>query len=409
MKLRGAKRFRDQKWLLDSVISTIGLDWDLLRMSTVTAPIGFEGMGDWAVVASKAKRFDEISLSFEEVAAGRELRAREAAENGHEVTARESYLIASIYYGVAQWPIDEINDRNLFLNSKKLDCYSQYASRAHHRIERVDIPMERHIIGAWLHLPITGGPPYPLVIMLPGMDTFKEKLVWGYGDKMLERGFACLAIDGPGQSETLMKGLKVTADNFGDAGRACVAWVDTRKDIDPNRLGVFGRSFGSYAATVFSNAIAHRLRGVVVGLPCFEPGFHTIFEQASPSYKNRFMFMSGYEYDEEAFDAFIQGFDLRTRVSNLRCPFMVLGGELDELAPIKYVFEVCKKVPGPVEIVVYQNERHAPGRMPSSQLGPHWYSMMADWLAARVRDTAPQSGSRYRYITSSGKVEQRPL
>jgi cephalosporin-C deacetylase-like acetyl esterase len=409
MRLRGAKRFRDQKWLLDSVISTVGLDWDLLRMATVTAPIGFEGMGDWAVVASKAKRFDEISPGFEEVAAGRELRARAAEEDGNDVTARESYLVASIYYGVAQWPIDEVNDRNLFLNERKLDCYSRYASRAHHRIKRADIPMGKHVIPAWLHLPLIGKPPYPLVIMLPGMDTFKEKLVWAYGDKMLERGFACLAIDGPGQSETLMKGLKVTADNFAEAGRACLSWLDTRDDIDQNRIGVFGRSFGSYAATVFSNAIADRLKGVVVGLPCFEPGFNKIFEEASPTYKNRFMFMSGYEHDEQAFDQFIQGFDLRTRVSDLQCPFMVLGGELDELAPIKHVFEVCKKVPGPVEIVVYQNERHAPGRMPSSQLGPHWYSMMADWLAARVRDGAPQNESRYRYISSSGKVDQRPL
>jgi pimeloyl-ACP methyl ester carboxylesterase len=241
------------------------------------------------------------------------------------------------------------------------------------------------------------------------MDTFKEKLVWGYGDKMLERGFAALAIDGPGQSECLMRGVKVTADNFGDAGRACMAWIDTRKDIDHDRIGVFGRSFGSYAATVFSDAIADRLRGAVVGLPCYEPGFNKIFEEASPSYKNRFMFMAGYEDDEEGFDKFIQGFDLRTRVSNLRCPFMVLGGELDELAPIKHVFEVCKKVPGPVEIVVYQNERHAPGRLPSSQLGPHWYAMMADWLAARVRDRVPQTESRYRYITASGAVEQRAM
>ena len=286
MKARGARRFREQKWLLDSVVSTIGLDWDLLRMATVTAPIGFEGMGDWAVVAGKAKRFDDISPSFEEVAAGREARAREAEQLGNEVTARESYLVASIYYGVAQWPIDEINDRNLALNAKKLDCYARYAACAHHKIERIDIPMGKHILPAWLHLPVAGKPPYPLVIMLPGMDTFKEKLVWAYGDKMLERGFAALAIDGPGQSEPLMHGLKVTADNFADAGRACIAWIDTRKDLDQNRIGVFGRSFGSYAATVLSNAIAERLCGVVVGLPCFEPGFAKIFEEASPTYKN---------------------------------------------------------------------------------------------------------------------------
>lgn len=408
MPLKGSRRFREQKWLLDSVITSVGLDWDLLRMATVTAPIGFEGMGDWSVVASKAKRFDDISPSFAEVAAGREARAREAEKLGNEVTARESYLVAAIYYGVAQWPIDELSDRNLELNAKKLECYAKYAQRAHHRIERVEIPMGKHVIPAWLHLPLVGKPPYPVVIMLPGMDTFKEKLVWGYGDKMIERGFAALAIDGPGQSEALMRGLKVTADNFGDAGRACVAWIDTRKDLDHDRIGVFGRSFGSYAATVLANAIADRIRGAVVGLPCFEPGFHKIFTEASPTYKQRFMFMAGYE-DEDAFDEFILGFDLRSRVSGLRCPFMVLGGELDELAPIKHVFEVAKKIPGPVDIVVYQNERHAPGRLPSSQLGPHWYAMMADWLAARVRDRIPTENSRYRYVKSSGEVEERPM
>ena len=71
MRARGSKRFREQKWLPGLRDLDRGLDWDLLRMATVTAPLGFEGMGDWAVVACKAKRFDDISPSFAEVAAGR--------------------------------------------------------------------------------------------------------------------------------------------------------------------------------------------------------------------------------------------------------------------------------------------------------------------------------------------------
>ena len=403
-----ARRFREQKWLLDHIIATVGLDWDLLRMGMATAPVGFEGMGDWSQVVSKAKRFDDMSPSFADIAAGREARALEAEKAGDEITAREAFLVAAIYYGIAQWPLDEISPRNRELNAKKLACYARYAARAHHRIERVEVPMGDRIIPGWLHLPLVGNPPYPIAIMIPGMDNFKEVMVWGYGDKMIERGFAALAIDGPGQSESLVNGLRVTADNFADVGRACLAWIDSRSDLDHDRIGVFGRSFGSYAATVLSNAIADRLRGVVVGLACFEPGFRTIFEEGSPTFKNRFMFMAGYD-DEAEFDKFIAGFDLRTRVSSLTCPLMVLGGELDELSPFGYVFEVAKKVPGEVDIVAYQNERHAPGRMPSSQLGPHWYAMMADWLAARVRDRIPLERSRYRYITSAGAVEERPL
>jgi hypothetical protein len=35
--------------------------------------------------------------------------------------------------------------------------------------------------------------------------------------------------------------------------------------------------------------------------------------------------------------------------------------------------------------------------------------MMADWLAARVRDRMPIEGARYRYVAASGKVEQRSM
>jgi dienelactone hydrolase len=402
------KRFREQKWLLDIVISNIGLDWDLLRMGMATAPVGFEGLGDWSQVVARARRYDELTPSFREIAAHREARAQEAKRAGDEITARECYLVAAIYYGIAQWPIYEISDLNLELNAKKLECYAQYAKRAPHKIERVEIKMGRHVIPAWLHLPPTGRPPYPTVIMVPGLDNFKEVMIWSYGDKMLERGFAALAIDGPGQAEALMRGLHVTADNFADAGRACISWIDSRDDLDSDRVGVFGRSFGSYAATVLSNAISDRIRGAVVGLTCFEPGFSTICEEGSPTFKCRFMLMTNHS-DEAKFDKFVADFDLRTRVGNIRCPYMVLGGELDELAPFHHVFDVVKKIPGPSQVVCYQNERHAPGRAPSSQLGPHWYAMMADWLASRVRDKIPFEKSRYLYIKSSGEVEERAL
>jgi pimeloyl-ACP methyl ester carboxylesterase len=407
MKLRGARRFREQKWLLDSVISTTGLDWDLLRMSTVTAPIGFEGMGDWALVAAKAKRFDDISPSFEEVAAGRQARAQEAEASGNEVTARESYLVASIYYGVAQWPIDEVNERNLALNARKLDCYARYAARAPQNRTRRDCDGRACCAGV-------AAPSARRQAALPaGGDAAGHGHVQGETGLGLRRQDARTRLCRFGHRRSRpIRGLDARAQSDRRQfrrRRPRLSFLDRHaQGYRPRPHRRFGRSFGSYAATVFANAIAERLRGVVVGLPCFEPGFNRIFEEASPTYKSRFMFMAGYE-DEAEFDTFIQGFDLRSRVGNLRCPFMVLGGELDELAPIQHVFEVCKKVPGPCQIVVYQNERHAPGRLPSSQIGPHWYTMMADWLTTTARDRRPFETSRYLYVTAAGKVEQREM
>ncbi|MGE0748592.1 MAG: alpha/beta hydrolase family protein [Rhodospirillales bacterium] len=406
--MKGARRFREQKWLLDTVISTVGLDWDQLRMAVTVAPSGFEGANDWAVTAASIKRYDEITPGFATHAGRRLERAAAAAASGDVITARESYLIAALYYGVAQWPIDEDSALNKDLNARKIAAFTKYAAIAHHRIERVEIPMGRHVIPGWLHIPVGAKPPYSVVIMLPGMDTFKEKLVWAYGDKILERGMAALAIDGPGQSEALVNGLKVTADNFGDTGLACMSWIEGRKDLDAGRVAIFGRSFGSYFGTVMGNALGNRIRGVAVGFPCHEPGCATIFEEASPTFKNRFMYMAGYE-DEAEFNKFIQSFDLRKRVSNLTCPYMVLGGELDELSPIRHTYELATHVPGPTELVIYQNERHAPGRSPAAQNGPHWYSTMANWLADRVAGRDVPKGNVFRYVTTAGKVEERPF
>ena len=403
-----SKRFIAQKWLLDNVIASTGLDWDQLRMATTVAPSGFEGMGDWSMVAKAVRRYDEITPAFMQGAARREARAKEASARGNAITARESFLIASIYYGVAQWPIHEVSELNRELDAKKIACYGEYARLAAHKIERVEIPMGEHRIPGWLHLPASGRRPYAVIIMLPGMDTFKEKLVWAYGDKILERGLAALAIDGPGQYEARLRGLTITPDNFAEAGKACLAWIDSQPHLDGERIGVFGRSFGSYAGTVLASAIGHRLLGAAVGFPCHEPALHTLFEEASPTFKNRFMFMAGFD-DEVEFDAFARGFDLRNKVNGLKCPYLLVTGELDELSPVEHAYEVARRVPGAVELVVYEGERHAPGRASSAQLGPHWYSLMADWLAARVRDRKPAERERMIYVKSSGQVEERSL
>jgi len=47
---------------------------------------------------------------------------------GDLVGARDNYFMAANYWGGAQWPIDENNDKNIFFNQKKRrECYLKYA------------------------------------------------------------------------------------------------------------------------------------------------------------------------------------------------------------------------------------------------------------------------------------------
>src|SRR4029079_6069260 len=118
------------------------------------------------------------------------------------------------------------------------------------------------------------------------------------------------------------------------AGPAAMTWLRARPEIDPERIGIAGQSFGSFFATI-ACASEPRFKACAVAATCLEPGFHTIFEEASPTFKQRFMYMSGY-CDEDAFDRFVKTLTWEGHVANVRVPYLCVTGEMDELSPLEH-------------------------------------------------------------------------
>lgn len=399
---RRMKRWQEQRWLLDAVIRTVGVEWDQGRIAYTLGPCGPAATADFLGVRSRVQKFADISKAFARAADRRLAMAQEAEQHHRPVTARESYFIASLLYGSAQWPIFAATDENRRLDRNKVDCYQAYARLADHPVERVEVPFGSGHLPGWLHLPPTGQPPFPTVIAIDGMDGFKEMMVALYGDALLQRGLAVLAVDGPGQGEALVSyGLTVTPDNFRAAGRAWMEWVRSHPALDPARVAVYGVSFGSYFATLVGAEVAG-LKGVAVAYVCHEPGGHTIFETASPTFKLRFMFMAGYA-EEEAFDKFRQGFDLTGVGSQLTSPYLVVAGEEDELSPIEYTYRLLEEMTVPKELLLYEGERHGLHSTSSSALGPSDRDWVADWLAERLLTDRP-APSRRVYVDLAGRI-----
>ena len=246
-----ARRFVEQRWLLDNIIRANGIDWDQPRTVYLNAPLGLEATTDFAAIRARVQKFADCSPAFQAAGRRREARAIEAKEAGNNVTARENFLMAAVHWGAAQWPFDENNEENLFCNERKRECYKAYAALAAHRIEEVWIPFKGWKLPAWLHLPpgYQGGK-LPVVVTIPGMDSFKEISVAMYGDRWLSRGMAVLAVDGPGQYESAVLGIPVTVDNWAAAGTAIVDWLSKRPEIDSAKIGLSGNSFGSFFCTV---------------------------------------------------------------------------------------------------------------------------------------------------------------
>jgi len=66
---------------------------------------------------------------------------------------------------------------------------------------------------------------------------------------ILERGMALFSIDGPGQGETRDRGVKVTASNCEESGKAAFTYISQRPEVDAALVAIFGSSMGSYWGT----------------------------------------------------------------------------------------------------------------------------------------------------------------
>jgi dienelactone hydrolase len=400
------RRFGEQRWLLDNVIRANGIDWDQPRSLYLSAPCGVEANADFAGIRERVKKMADIGPAFAAVARRREAKAKAAQEAERPVTARDNYFMAAIHWAAAQWPYDQNDETNIALNGKKRACYAAYAALADHRVEAVWIPFRDKAIPAWFHLPpgYQGGP-IPVVISIPGMDSFKEAMVALYGDRWLNRGIAVLAIDGPGQYEAPMLGLYFTVDAWVAAGPVLADWLAARPEVDAARIGVTGTSFGSFFGTILT-AHEPRVRACAVMSVCHEPGCHTIFQEASPTFKKRFMYMSGIS-DEAEFDAFRRTITWEGHAEKIRAAYLCVAGEAEELSPLEHSERLVAALNGPKQMVVYQDSRHSVGNVPSANLGPFPPVLVADWMADRLAGK-PFPSERW-YVTSSGQIEKTPL
>jgi pimeloyl-ACP methyl ester carboxylesterase len=401
------KRWIEQRWVLDNIIQANGVDWDQPRSQYWNAACGIQAATDFARVRQRVKKYADISIEFEDVARRREKRAREAEAVGEVVSARENYFIAAIHWGAAQWPIDEANELNRQYNQSKRDCFGRYAKLADHHVEAVWIPFGSKALPAWFHLPVGyAGGRVPVVVTIPGMDSFKEAGVAMYGDSLLNRGFGVLAVDGPGEYESPLLGIYVTVENWEATGRACMEWLLSRPEVHPQCIGISGRSFGSFGATLAA-ANEPRFRAVAVSATCFEPGFHTIFEEASPTFKKRFMFMANI-VDEAAFDEFAKKLTWEGQAEKIRMPFLCIAGGSDELSPIEDTMRLFYTMPGPRQLVIYEESRHSVGGgVSSAVLGPEVTALVANWLAARF--TGQTFRSERWYVNNEGNITRSAI
>src|SRR5207253_3185211 len=146
------------------------------------------------------------------MAARRRREADTAAAEGRQLTAGNCYLRAGMYYFTAERFVFQGEEKRE-IGRKALQCQHAGLERRYPNIERVEVPYENTTLPA-LFMNAPGAPaPAPTVVVFDGMDNCKEMSVLFAGIEFARRGWNTLAIDGPGQGESLrLRGLYARHD-----------------------------------------------------------------------------------------------------------------------------------------------------------------------------------------------------
>jgi dienelactone hydrolase len=404
------RRLTEQRWLVDAAIRQIGVDWDQGRTRYIGAAGGLEAEPDFARVREGVTKLADIERIFAAAGERRERLTDAALGAGLAVSARTHAFVAALLYGAAEWTFflsPSAVRRAIEDNARKLRCYDLWMERAPHPVRRLRIPYGNGSLSAVLHLPVgaSSAPRVPAVLHVGGMDSFKEHAVAMVGDRYLQRGIGRLVFDGPGQGEAVLEGGFVSRTNMVEAGLAALEVLAGQPEVDPERLGITGVSFGSWWATQIA-AHAPWVRATAVWAVVHEPGLHSIFEAVSPTFKARFMAMAGFSHEAE-FDAFARRWDLGPDAERVSRPYLVLAGEDDELSPIGHTFRLLARMPAPRRLVLYRGERHSIGGGPAARNGPNALDLAADWFVERFEGRPLEE--TVTVVETSGQTVARPL
>ncbi len=286
---------------------------------------------------------------WSEFAAAAEERGDAALRQSLTRTAATELSRAALYYHYAQNLYYDDARVKRAAHDRKVAVFKRAAPLFDPPLERVDIPFENVTLPAYLRVP-QGRSKAACVILLGGLDTTKEDYMV-VNDLCAARGLATLAFDGPGQGEVLYE-MRWRPD-FDRSIYAVLDYLQTRPEIDSERIGIIGRSTGGYYAPKAA-ATDRRIKAAVA----WGAMYHLRNLADIPSVtRDGFVFVSGSKSVDEAV-RFFECIDLEGVASMIRCPLLVVHGGLDTITPIENATRLAQEASGPVETLIWDDSGH---------------------------------------------------
>lgn len=261
-----------------------------------------------------------------------EERAAANLDSDAAISAAENLYLASLYRTLSEHFIPPDDPRRAESYEQVLTAFERARALTSWPVERVEVPFGDAVMPAYFMPSLVNDGPRPVVIFICGLDTTKEISFLRVRQQLAIRGMHCLAIDTPGIGEALKKHGLVTRADYEVPVCAAIDYLESRRDVDPARVGLLGSSLGGYYVARAA-AFEPRIRATVAWGAIYD--YHRVWRRridqggtvAAPSFQ--LMFITGTDTLEGAVKK-IEDFKVEPFGGRIGTPFMVAHGADDQ-------------------------------------------------------------------------------
>jgi dienelactone hydrolase len=309
-------------------------------------------------------------------------RAQQALAAGHKRTAKQYFFHATNYYRMSDVLLtiaDEPKRAERF--SMARECFRAAIQLHQPTIEVVSIRCGHEEYDGYFCHPVNPqSGKWPAVLFLGGADAYAEEIYFG-GKQMLDRGWAMLLVDTPGRGSSIyLKGIKTRPD-YEVPGKACIDYLVSRPEVDPDRVALLGISMAGYYAPRVA-AFDRRVKALVAWSGCYSvlDDLYDFCLHLQPVCQR---LLGGVSHQEAR--RLLKDYTMAGIAKNISCPTLITHGDKDTLMSVDGAKRLFDEVGAKDKRLKIYSEQDGGGRIHCSHdFWAHNVPYMLDWLEQRL-------------------------
>lgn len=329
-----------------------------------------------ARTVGKIRNSEDWFRAWHEAGQQWEERAEAYVAKGSHASARDAFLNASFFYRAAEFfLLDEDPERKVAAYMKNTECFEKAGRFFDPPLRRVEVPYEGSTLPGFLYLPAQMKGRVPGVVIQGGADDCKEEHHFIGPAFMLERGLACITVDGPGRGEALRMKKLYSRPDYEKVISPVIDFLAAQPEIDPERIGLAGISMGGYYAP--RGAAYHaRVKACVLLSALYDVG-EGLYDPFPPI-RHHIRYLLGAKDLKEAREK-LRAFTLKDCIKKITCPLLIIHGGEDVLMPVSEAHRIYNEATCPKELKIWEDGRHNCTDYQAQALPYAW-----DWLKDKL-------------------------